>query len=181
MEKIYLKDMTHDDLKDLISGNEDFISMYAERVHEDNMFWQEEEGKNMFGNEHYKYIDIRDNYSSFYLVLKDWHKFIDNLDKDYLCVEGLELYDYIIKKRDILYNMSMYSDRYDDLECHLEKKCIELLKICEKQLHEYEEFPSNEEVVNAILDNEWYLDKEYDTYENKHNIYVDVAYTTTYK
>lgn len=181
MEKIYLKDLSYEDLKRVISGNNEFIAEYSERLYEDNMFWQEEEGKNMFGNEHYKYIDIRDNYTSFYLVLKDWHKFIDNLDSDYLCVKGKELYDYIIAKRDVLYNMSMYSNRYDDLEGHLEEKSKELLEICEEQLHEYENYPSNDEVVDAIIDCEWYLDKDYYTDKDMKTIYYDVAYTKKYE
>ena len=177
MEKIYLKNLSKQELYDLCEKNDNFMNQYYERVYEDNMYWQEEEGKNMLGIEYYKYIDIRDNYSSFYLVLKDWHKFIDNLDSDYLCQEGIELYNYIITKRDTLYNMEQYSDNYDNLEEHLENKCKELLKICEKQLHEYEKYPDFTQVFDNMYDLDWYLENDYYTDENKEKIYVDVAYT----
>lgn len=177
MEKIYLKDLSKQELYDLCEKNDNFMEQFYERVYEDNMHWQEEEGKNMLGIEYYKYIDIRDNYNSFYLVLKDWHRFIDNLDSDYLCEEGKELYDYIIKKRDVLYNMDAYSDNYDNLEEHLENKCKELLKICEEQLHEYEEYPEFTDVFDNMYDCEWYLEDDYYTDENKEKVYVDIAYT----
>lgn len=177
MKKIYLKDLSKQELYDLCEKNDNFMEQYYERVCEDNMHWQEEEGKNMLGIEHYKYIDIRDNYNSFYLVLKDWTRFIDNLDSDYLCEEGKELYDYIIKKRDVLYNMEQYSNNYDNLEEHLENKCKELLKICEGQLHEYEEYPEFTDVFDNMYDCEWYLEEEYYTDEKKEKIYLDVAYT----
>lgn len=181
MEKIYLKDMEYEDLKKLIENNKEFIEEHADRLYEDNMFWQEEEGNNMFGNDWYKYIELRDNYDSFYLRLRDWNKFIDNLDSDYLCNKGIELYNYIMEKKKIFDSMEPYTDRYDNLEEHLENKCEELLEICEGQLHEYEKYPSEDEIVDAIIDCEWYLEREYYTDENMKKICYDVAYTKTFE
>lgn len=177
MKKIYLKDLNEQELRQLCENNDAFMEQYYERVQEDNMFWQEEESNNMFGKEWHRYIDCHDNYSSFYLRLRDWYKFISNLDSDYLCDEGLKLYDYIMKKKNIFDNMEPYTNRYDNLEEHLEKTCADLLEICEGQLHEYEEYPSFEDVFTNMIDCDWYKEEDYYTDEDMKKIYLDVAYT----
>lgn len=180
MKKIYLKDLSREELFDLCIKNDNFMEQFYERVQEDNMFWQEEESNNMFGKEWHRYIDCHDNYDSFYLRLRDWYKFISNLDSDYLCSEGLELYKYIMKKKKIFDSMTQYTDRYDNLEEHLENTCADLLEICEGQLHEYEKYPSFDEVFDAMYDCEWQLEKDYYTDEKHEKVYLDVAYTKTF-
>lgn len=180
MKKIYLKDLTYNKLKKLCLQNQDFINFYGRRVYEDNMECQERTGKAMFGEKQFEYIDIKDNYNSFYLVLKNWRKFIENIDKDYLSEKALILYNYIINKKEVLDNMCCYSNRFDDLEYHLEKKCEELLELCEKELHEYEKYPSDEEVFDSIYNYDWYLEEKYYTDSDRKKIYNDISYTKIY-
>ena len=180
MKKIYLKNLTYKKLKKLCLGNKDFINYYGERLYEDNICCQGETGKAMFGENYHEYITIRDNYNSFYLILKNWRKFIQNIDKDYLPVETKKLYNYIIDKKEILDNMYCYSEKFDHLEYHLEKKCEELLDLCEAELHEYEKYPSDEEVFDSIYNYEWYLEEEYYTDSERKKIYNDISYTKIY-
>lgn len=180
MKKIYLKDLTYNKLKKLCLNNKDFINYYGQRVYDDNMYCQEETGTAMFGKNYYEYITIKDHYTSFYLILRNWRKFIENIDKDYLSEEALILYNYIINKKEVLDNMCCYSDRFNNLEYHLEKKCEELLELCEKELHEYEKYPSDEEVFDLIYNYEWYLEKEYYTDNERKKIYNDIFYTKVY-
>ena len=137
----------------------------------------------MLGSEHYKYIDIRDYYSSFFLVLKDWRKFIDNLDSDYLPTEGIKLYKKINKKIVKLDNLDMYTDKYSDLENEIEMLCKDLLKICEDCLHKFESF-TEEDLKENIRFNleENYLYEDYYILDNdKSKVYVDISYTKTYE
>ena len=76
----------------------------------------------MLGKEQWHYIDIKDDYNSFFLVLKSWHKFIDNLDKDYLCDKGLQLHSEIIKLKEEYDNIDidLNEERFNKLEEELE-------------------------------------------------------------
>lgn len=179
--KQYFKDMETNKKIEIILNVDDLRYDICNRYYEELMEQQLEEGQLMLGKDSSKYIDIRDNYDSFYLVLKDWNKFLDNLDKDYLCDEGIKLYDEIYKLYEKYNNEEMYSDRFYNLEEKLENKCKDLLKICEKQLHEYEDY-SNEDLKdwlrfeieeNNLFEDLYILDNDI----NK--VYEDI--TKTYK
>lgn len=140
--KRYFKDIDTNKKIDIILNNNDLREQLEPRFYEDNMEQQEEETELLFGKDWCKWLDIRDNYTSFYLVLKDWYKFINNLDRDYLCTKGIDLYNKIIVLKKEYENTDMVEDedKFNDLEEKLEEYCKELLKICEEQLHEYENF-----------------------------------------
>ena len=138
--KKYFKEMSTEEKVNIIMNNDELRRKAEEHYYTDLMEQQAENGELMLGKEHWRYIDVRDNYSSFYLVLKDWNKFLDNLDKDYLSQKGIDLYNEIYKLYEEYNNTDMYSDRFNELEEILEDKCKELLKICEEQLHQYETY-----------------------------------------
>lgn len=185
--KKYFKDMSIDEKLDIIMNNEELRNKEGEYYYEDLMFSQEEEGKLMLGKDWYNYIDMRDNYSSFFLILKDWHKFIDNVDKDYLSQEGIDLYDEIIKIYDEWGNMVIYTDedeeKQEQLEEQLEDKCKDLLKICEKCLHQYEDFTEDDLKYQVQFRLEEYSE-EFDDYyiidDDTSKVYQDISYTKTY-
>lgn len=181
--KKYFKDMSTDEKIDIILNNKDLREAVEQQYYEDLMFQQEEESKLMLGDNWGRYISYRDNYSSFFLVLEDWRKFIDNLDSDYLPTEGIKLYKKINKKIVKLDNLDMYTDKYSDLENEIEMLCKDLLKICEDCLHEYESF-TEEDLKEEIRFNleENYLYEDYYILDNdKSKVYVDISYTKTYE
>lgn len=184
--KRYFKDMKTEEKFEIITKNEDLRKRLEEQYYEDQMEAQYEEGKLMLG-ERYNGVDIKDHYNSFFLVLRDWNKFIDNLDKDYLCTEGLELYDKIIELKKEHDNITLWEEedeeRYNELEEELENKCEELLSICEKQLHEYEKWDEgdfNEYIMFELDNNDIYSDY-YIIDNDTSKVYEDVNFTRTYQ
>lgn len=135
--KRYLKDMETKEQVEIIMNIEELKCEEADDYYEQLMQQQCDEADLMLGEKWSNYIEYRDNYNSFFLILRDWYKFIDNLDSDYLCSKGIDLYKEIIPLKDKYDNVEMYSDEYYDLENRLEEKCKDLLKLCEKQLQEY--------------------------------------------
>lgn len=183
--KKYFKDLDTKTKIEIIMNNEDLKNELENKYYQRNMEMQEEEGKYMFGNESWKYIDIRDNYDSFYLVLKNWHNFLDNLDSDYLCQDGIDLYNEIMLLKNEYENIDVVEEeeKFDNLEEKLESKCKELLKICEEQLHEYEKY-NNEDFKdylefeleeNNILEDYYILDNNYK------KVYLDINYTKEFE
>ena len=182
--KRYFKDMETDEKIEIILNVDDLKYKVGDKYYEELMFRQEEEHELMFGKDSYKYIDIRDNYNSFYLVLKDWNKFLDNLDKDYLCNNGLDLYNQIMVLKNEYDNIDMVEneDRYDELEELLEEKCKELLDICEQQLHEYETYNDDDlkDYLSFQLEENNMYEDLYIIDDDKTKVYEDIAYTKTY-
>lgn len=182
MKKLYLKDMETEKRNYLIKLNKKLMYQLQDDLYRYEMDRQLEEGENMFGKDSYKYIEMRDHYSSFYLVLKDWSKFIENLDSDYIANDdAIKLYNKIIKKRDKLYNMDdPYSDKYYGLDAKIEEDCKNLLKYCENQLHEYEKTPEEDDAIEYADEMEqlegYYIEEREDgTSDNV--IRLDVSYT----
>lgn len=97
MKKVYINELETEKRNKLIKNNKKLMDMLERDLYEYNMMLQEEEAREMFGADNHKYIDIRNHYSSFYLVLKDWRRFMDNLDSDYLSPEAITLYNKIKK------------------------------------------------------------------------------------
>lgn len=183
MKKIFINDLDQDRRDNLIKKNRLLIERLQNDLYEQQMFMQQEEGELMLGKEHYKYIDIKDDYSSFFLVLRNWSKFIENLDKDYLCQEGIDLYNKIIEKKKAYENTDAYSEEFDRLEGELEEDCKELLDICEKQLHEYESLPSEDDAISYADEmeqlEEYYIEEREDGTTDG-VIRRDVSYTETF-
>lgn len=184
-KKVYICDIQNNDdlLIKLLDNNSKLEEKVYEYYYEDTMFQQEEFGTCCLGEKHYNWIDFHDNYNSFYLRLKNWDKFIMNIDSDYLDTKELELYNYIMQKRDVLYNMCQYSDNYDRLEEHLENKCDELLELIENDLHDYENY-NFEDIKDYFIDtcmiNGWFNDLYF--YKNRYDytLYEDISYSKSY-
>lgn len=183
--KKYFNELNQEEIRKVLEKNEQLFDELSQYLYEDKMYCQEEDAKLMFGKNWYKYIDYNDHYSSFYLRVIDWEEFINNLDKDYLTQEGIDLYNYIQDKREVLNNMEWGTDNYYNLEEHLEKKSQELLDVCENMLHSYEGYPDFDECYDYIINN---LDLYEDCYINvdkKGNtdyiLYQDISYTKSYE
>lgn len=174
--KKYFKDMETNEKVDIILNNEDLREIVSQGYYEDNMERQLEEGELMFGENWHHYIDMKDSYDTFYLRLKNWYEFIECMDKDYLCQEGLDLYNEIIELKR-LYENEEDMDKYEELDEQLENKCSDLLEICENQLHDYEKY-NEEDMKDWLIFN---LD-ENDMFENyyiidndKTKVYQDIT------
>ena len=180
--KKYFKDLDTETKINIILNNEDLKNAMSQDYYEYNMEMQLEEGQLMFGKESHKYIEIRDNYSSFYLRLINWFEFIRNLDKDYLCNQGIDLYNEIMKlykEYEDLENIEKNYKRIDELEEELESRSKELLSICEKQLHEYESFTEEdlkEYIQFNLEENDIYSDY-YIIDDDYSKVYVDITKT----
>lgn len=149
--KTYFKDIDIDKKLEIILNNNDLKEIVSQDYYEYNMHIQEEEGQLMFGKDSHKYIEIRDNYDSFYLRLLNWRKFIENLDSDYLCVNALGEYNKIKEMITEYENIDIVEEeeKFNDLEEKIEEKCKDLLLLCENQLHEYEQY--NEEDLKEYI------------------------------
>lgn len=181
--KKYIKELNKDQLIELIGKNEKLYNKLAESLYEAQMYMQSEDAENMFGKDYHRWIEYRNNYNSFYFILKDWRKFIVNLYTDYLDEENIKIVDYIDKKIDVLDSMEYGCENYWRLDKYLEKKAKEVLDFCEKILHEYEEYPSIENTVVDAIDNDLLEDYyiELDENGNTNNIIkLDVSYTETF-
>lgn len=181
--KKYIKELNKDQLIELIGKNEKLYNKLAESFYETQMDMQSEDTENMFGKDYHRWIEYRDNYNSFYFIIKDWRKFIENLDTDYLDDENIKIANYIEKKIDVLDSMEYGCENYWRLDEYLEKKAKEVLDFCEKSLHGYEEYPSIEDVVVDAIDNDllenYYI--ELDENGNTDNVIkLDVNYTETF-
>lgn len=185
--KKYFNELNQEEIRKVLEKNEKLFDELSQYLYEDKMYWQEEDADNMFGKNWNRYIDYNDNYSSFYLRVIDWEEFINNLNRDYLTQEGIDLYNYIQDKKEVLDNMEWGTDNYYNLEEHLEKKSQELLDICESMLHEYENYPDFEECYNYLLDTLYddTLENCYIIIDNKGStdyiLYEDIAYTKSYE
>lgn len=183
--KKYFKELNDKEKEKILEKNNKLFEELSNYIYEDKMYCQSEYAEDLFGKDWASYIAYYDNYSSFYLSIKNWEKFIDNLDRDYLTTEGIALYDYIMNKKNILDNMEWGTDNYYNLEEHLEKKSQELLDICESMLHSYEEYPDFEEVYDYILDNFYLYENCYIKVDKKgktdYILYKDISYTKSYE
>ena len=183
-KKIFINNLETEERNRLIKNNKKLIDILCDDLYQSQMWQQEEEGRLLFGKDSYKYIEIKNEYSSFYLVLKNWSKFIENLDIEYLWIDGaIALYNEIIKKRDLLYNMDSNDENYYTLEEEIYIDCKELLKHCEIQLHTYEELPTIDDVIQYADEMEqlenYYIEVGEDG-ESDNVIRRDIAYTEYY-
>lgn len=182
--KKYFKDIDTETKVKIVMENQKLCDKACEIYYEYSMETQLEEGNLMLGEKD-NGIDIKDSYSTFYFVLLDWHKFLDNLDKDYLCQDGLDLYDKIMKLKEEYENIDMVEneDRFDELEEEIENYCKELLRICEKQLHEYEHYTYEDvkEYLKFEFDENNLWDNYYIIEDDTTKVYNDVSYTETFQ
>lgn len=180
--KKYFKDLDTETKVKIVMNNVNLRDKAYNDYYEFSMETQLEEGNLMLG-ERDNGIEIRDNYSSFYLILRDWHKFLDKLDSDYLCQDGLDLYNEIVELKEEYENTEMYSDRFNELDEQIDTNCGELLKICEKQLHQYENCTKEdvEEHLRFNFDENNLWENYYIIDDDTSKVYNDVSYTETFE
>lgn len=183
-KKIFINDLETDERNRLIKNNKKLVDILCDDLYQSQMWQQEEEGRLLLGKDSHKYIEMKDNYSSFYLILKNWSEFIENLDIEYLWIDSaIALYNEIIKKRDLLYNMDADDENYYTLEEEIYIKCKELLKHCETQLHTYEELPTIDDVIQYADEmeqlNDYYIEEREDGTSDG-VIRKDIAFTECY-
>ena len=111
-----LKDLEIKEVKEILFKNTKMMEKIASAVIQYKMEEQEECGRLMLGNNFHKYIELRDNYNSFFLRLKDWNKFFNNLDYEYLNIEGVGMYEKIKKDIEIYENEEDEDKRYEQEE-----------------------------------------------------------------
>lgn len=173
--KIYIKDVKENDeiLKKILENNESFKNTIWEDYFDYCMRAQEDEFYYMFGQNWRNYIDIKDNYNSFYLRLKNCYEFFKNLDSGYLYGKGLILYQDLSEKFEKIEYLS------ESEEEEFESQCVELLEICENQLHRWENL-KEEDMVEYFLEEiqQGYFENLY-YYKDKNDyiLYEDISYT----
>lgn len=185
-KRIYIKDIINDDelLKKLFEHNSKIQESEYQATYEDNMFWQGEDIKqwNLQG------VDIRNNYNSFYLIIRDYNEFIEEFDEftgnatlQELYKKSMDLYN---QKNNVDFTLDGCDELYDSIEEQFEKSCNELIKVVEDMLHEYENV-SDEQVletfINNVRDNYCYEDLYYYADDDKYILYEDISYTKSYE
>ena len=183
MKKLFLTDINTEKRNELIKKNQKLENKLLEDLYEYNMFNQEEEGRELLGKDQYKYIDIKDHYSSFFYTLKDWSKFIINIDADYLTTEARAIYEKVCNKIDTLDSMDPYCENYDLLNQWLFNNTEIVLKDIENYLHTYEEYPDIDDAIQYADEmdqlNDYYIEiRDDETSDNV--IRRDIAYTETF-
>ena len=183
MKKIYINNLDTEKRNYIIKLNKKLIDQLQEDLYDSQMDCQYIESKNIMNDKALRSITYHDHYSSFYYTLNDWRAFITNIDPDYLSTEAREIYDYIIEKINILDNIYPYSERFYNLDEHLEKESKKVLKDIEDLLHSYEDYPSEDDAIQYAdemerLDDYYIEEREDGTSDNV--IRLDVAYVETF-
>lgn len=139
-----LQTLSDEQLKGLYDMNKDFQNKIWEEVYQSNMFWQEQEYKDIFGLENMKttkVVEIHDHYSSFYLTLKDPENLVCVVSPDYLCQAAQPYWaecDKLEQEWSALTPDEQESEQGEQLYNQLEQASKNLLREIENQLHQYE-------------------------------------------
>lgn len=175
MKRKYLKDMTSEELEQILKCNSKFEDMISRDIYDMNMICQEEDTKNILGENVWKYIKSDNNYNNFCLTIKDYKQFINNLDKDYLSIDNQKKYDDcmglytdITDLERIMYNYDLSDDEYNEKDKELDEKTEKFEKLCdsllsdvEDYLHSYEEYPNDDEIRQYVEEYYWESDEYY--------------------
>lgn len=189
-KKIYIRDIKENEklLKKLLENNEKLRDAIFENYYTLRMDLQAGEFDLMFGKNWASYIDVKDNYNSFYLKLKDSYEFFKNLDSDYLNDEAKKIYKELSKKFEKIecFNINNEDDskKYDDLTEDFENQCSELLEVCENQLHEFENIDENDlfsYFLENIQEQGYFINLYYYEAKNDFVLYEDISYTKSWK
>ena len=183
MKKIFINELETEKRNKLIKNNQKLINKLQADLYESNMDMQYINSKDIINDEALRSIEYHDNYNSFFYTLKNWRKFITNIDKDYLSSDAEKIYNHIMEKIETLDNMDSYGEQYYKLEEHLENETKEVLKDIEDYLHEYEEYPSEDDAIEYADEmeqlNDYYIE-ERDDGTSDGVIRQDIAYTETF-
>lgn len=175
--KKYLKNMNKEELKKVFDTSGKIQNKEYEATMQMNMDYQEELGDIFFGKKWSKYINMYDNYDSFFLKLKDSISFFENLDKgvtDYLSQENATRFKEIYKRAKKFYtsmnSRCVYgSDKYYENYEKFEEECKKLLEILEDELHKLENVDYEQTfdtfctdvMDNNIFDEFYIIDEDY--------------------
>lgn len=180
MKKIYINNLDTEKRNYIIKLNSKLMKQLQEDLYDAQMYQQLDCFECMLDKTGQDALKYHDHYSSFYYTLKDWRKFIEGLDKEYLSTETLDIYDKIIDKIKELDEMDPYSDEYYNLDAELEEESKIVLKDVEDLLHSYEDYPSEDDAIQYADEmerlNDYYIEEREDgTSDNV--IRLDIAYT----
>jgi hypothetical protein len=180
MKKIFINELETEKRNELIKKNSKLINQLQEDLYERNMEMQYIDGMDIMNDKALGSIEYHDHYSSFFYTLRDWRKFITNIDTSYLSEEARKTADIIYKKIDVLDSMDLYSDNYYNLDEWLFKQTEKVLKDIEEYLHSYEEYPEEDEAIQYADDmdqlNDYYIEEREDGTSDD-VIHLDIAYT----
>ena len=158
MKKIYINNLNEKELEKIFNINKKLQDKIFESVCQNNIDYQNFLSTEFFGNNFFEYLKINDNYSSFFITIKNTIKFFENLNitnSDYLSEDDSKEYIKLYKKAKKYYNYldrcSFYSDNYYKNENLLEETCEEILKILEKELHLLEDINYNEVLDYSLI------------------------------
>lgn len=184
MKKLYLTEMETEKRNELIKKkNNKLITQLQNDLYASQMDQQSDAFDCIINKEGEKAIQYHDSYNSFFYTLKDWRKFITNIDADYLTEEGRKTYDEIQKTIEELDNMNPYSDEFYNLDAELEEKTKDVLQDIETYLHEYEQYPDEDDAIQYADEmeqlNDYYIE-EHDDGTTDGVIRLDVSYTETF-
>lgn len=183
MKKIFINELETEKRNELIKKNQKLINKLQADLYESNMDMQYIDIKNIMNDQALESIAYHDNYNSFFYTLKNWRKFIVNIDSAYLSEEAFKIYNHIMDKLETLDNMDPYGEQYDNLDAHLEEETEKVLKEIEDYLHGYEEYPSEDEAIEYADEMNWleeYYIEEREDGTTDGVIRQDIAYTETF-
>ena len=176
-KKIYINDIKDNNeiLRKIFDNNTLLQSALREDLYTDNMDAQNYEF------EEYKFdgIEVRDNYNSFYIVLKYCIKFISSFNEFTGNEQSQELYNKAYKTYQEYINTDD-CDVYGELYDRLEVECKELLNHVENMLHEYENIGDDNDLfyyfIHCIDNNDMYLDLYYYDDDKYYHLYEQINY-----
>lgn len=150
-----IKDMTKEQLVELIKNNKWLEQQIDELVQEQISWAQSEEFKEMGAD----VFDYHDHYASFYLTAPrhygapDGHSVAGKLQRDYLNAENMKLYDELCELADKWDNMAYdEQDENRDIEAKMDELAERLAQGVTDQLREYESMETWIETRNQELE-----------------------------
>lgn len=183
MKKLYLTEMETERRNELIKNNKKLIEKLQNYLYDDNMELLEIDTRYILGKNWKEYIECHDNYTSFFLTVKDWRKFYQNIDYGYLSDEASKKADKITANINKMDSLEYYNDDYYKIDEECEELAKEILQEIEDILHTYEEYPDEDNAIQYADETgqleEYYIEvREDGTSDNV--IRKDIAYTETY-
>lgn len=182
MKKIFINELETEKRNYIIKLNKKLVNQLQEELYESQMDQQYEASKIIMNDDALKAIDYHDNYNSFFYTLNNWRKFVVNIDADYLTEDARVIYDNIIKRIEELDNEED-SEKYYKLDDELETETKKVLKDVENYLHDFEDYPSEDDAIQYADEMEHlenYYIQEYEDGTSDNVIRLDIAYTETF-
>lgn len=183
MKKIYINDLETEKRNKLIKNNKKLIERLQNDLYDNNMELQRIDSKDIIGKNWEKYIKYHNNYDSFFLTVKNWREFYQNIDYSYLSDEANKKADKITTNIDKMDSLEYYNDDYHKLDEECEKLTKEILQEIEDILHAYEEYPSEDDAIiyaDEMEQLEEYYIEEREDGTTDGVIRKDIAFTECY-